>query len=128
MRFHTIPLLLFSLTAFAGPAIQFCADRPQKVAVESYGVAAWILQAEETYRAVPCGQPQTNFVGACWLSGHNPTNAVDHLLRVYEEVVQYFPNCPPTTNTVAVLGWTHNIAVLRQGEYIDESLCHALRF
>ncbi len=41
MRFHTIPLLLFSLTAFAGPAIQFCADRPQKVAGGSSGVAVW---------------------------------------------------------------------------------------
>lgn len=71
-----------------------------------------VLQAEETYRAVPCGRPQTNFVGACWLSSHNPTNAEDHLPRIYEEVVRYFPNCPPTTNTVAVLGWTHNELVL----------------
>jgi hypothetical protein len=71
-----------------------------------------VLQAEETYRAVPCGLPQTNFVGACWLSSHNPTNAADHLPRVYEEVVRYFPNCPPTTNTVVVLGWTHDENIL----------------
>lgn len=76
------------------------------------GKKSLVLRAEETYRAVPCGKPQTNFVGACWLSSHNPTNATDHLPHVYEEVVRYFPNCPPTTNTVAVLGWTHNTAVL----------------
>ena len=38
-----------------------------------------ILQVKKTYRAVPCGHPQTNFVGAYWLSSPNPTNAMDRL-------------------------------------------------
>ena len=61
MRFHTIPLLLFSLTAFAGPAIQFCADRPQKVAGGSSGVAAW-TSMDGKWSLVPV---HTNDIGWC---------------------------------------------------------------
>lgn len=58
------------------------------------------------------GGPVTNFVGACWLSTHNPTNAADHLPGVEEFVEQYGPMCSVCTNTVVHAGWTHNEAIL----------------
>ena len=61
MRFHTFPLLLFSFAAFAGPAIQFCADRPQKVTVESSGVAVW-TSMDGDWSLVPV---HTNDIGWC---------------------------------------------------------------
>lgn len=56
--------------------------------------------------------PETNFVGACWTSTHNPTNAADHLPYVEEVAVSYAPLCPVYTNTVVHAGWTHDTAIL----------------
>ena len=76
------------------------------------GKSSILLQARERYDAVPCGQPRTNVVGACWLSSHDPDDPSDHEPRVEEHVVRYFPNCPPTTNVTVVAGFTHDTAIL----------------
>ena len=71
-----------------------------------------LLQARKTFEAVACERPQTNIVGACWLSSHDPDDPSDHEPRVEEHVVRYFPNCPPTTNVTVVAGFTHDTAIL----------------
>ena len=76
------------------------------------GKSRILLQARARYDAVPCGQPQTNIVGACWFSSHDPDDPSDHEPRVEEHVVRYFQNCPPTTNVTVVAGFTHETAIL----------------
>ncbi len=76
------------------------------------GKSRILLRAQARYDAVPCGQPQTNIVGACTLSSHDPLDPADHEPRIEEHVVRYLPQCPPTTNVTVVAGFTHDTAIL----------------
>lgn len=61
---------------------------------------------------INCRPGRTNFVGACWYSTHNPTNAADHAPGISEEDVVFGPLCPVAHDVNVKLGWTHNTAIL----------------
>ena len=64
--------------------------------------------ADRTFFPVGCHPGETNVVGACKVSSHNPDDASDHLPRHEETVETFGPMCPSATNVLDVVGFRHN--------------------
>ena len=67
-----------------------------------------LVVAEETFAPVGCHPGETNVVGACRVSSHNPDDSSDHLPRREESVEAFGPQCPPATNILDVVGFRHD--------------------
>ena len=71
-----------------------------------------ILQTKVRYAPAHCEPGETNIVGACWYSTHDPEDASDHAPGVTTTTEQFGPNCPLATNVTATIGFTHNALIL----------------
>jgi len=67
-----------------------------------------LVVAEKTFAPVGCHPGETNVVGACRVSSHNPDDSSDHLPRREESVEAFGPQCPPATNILDVVGFRHD--------------------
>ena len=64
--------------------------------------------ADRIFSPVGCHPGETNVVGACKVSSHNPDDASDHLPRREETIETFGPMCPSATNVLDVVGFRHN--------------------
>ena len=82
------------------------------------------LRIEESItieRSKICRPAETNIVGACWTSSHNPNDASDHLPGYEEVEVQFGPNCPTVTDVNAKIGFSHDYVNTRNLPIIETS-------
>ena len=67
-----------------------------------------LVVAERTFSPAGCHPGETNAVGACRVSSHDPDNPSDHLPRREETVEAFGPLCPPATNVLDIVGFRHD--------------------
>ena len=93
------------------------------------------LRIEESItieRSKICRPAETNIVGACWTSSHNPNDASDHLPRYEEVEVQFGPNCPTVTDVNAKIGFSHdfvntrNLPIIENSSELDKTTDHCI--
>jgi hypothetical protein len=79
-----------------------------------------------------CRPAQTNIVGACRTSSHDPNDASDHLPGYEEVEVQFGPNCPTVTDVNAKIGFSHdyvntrNLPIIEKSSELDKTTDHCI--
>ncbi len=79
-----------------------------------------------------CRPAQTNIVGACWTSSHDPNDDTDHLPGYEEVEVQFGPNCPTVTDVNAKIGFSHdyvntrNLPIIENSSELDKTTDHCI--
>ena len=80
-----------------------------------------VAESITIHKSKICRPAQTNIVGACWTSSHDPNDDSDHLPGYEEVEVQFGPNCPTVTDVNAKIGFSHDYVNTRNLPIIETS-------
>jgi hypothetical protein len=91
-----------------------------------------VAESITIHKSKICRPAQTNIVGACWTSSHDPNDASDHLPGYEEVEVQFGPNCPTVTDVNAKIGFSHdyvntrNLPIIENSSELDKTTDHCI--
>ena len=91
-----------------------------------------VAESITIHKSKICRPAQTNIVGACWTSSHDPNDDSDHLPGYEEVEVQFGPNCPIVTDVNAKIGFSHdyvntrNLPIIENSSELDKTTDHCI--